>query len=255
MVVTYPGPGWQRVHGMSIVNGSHYKDAQQSRRTLDGNVAYDVVIHRVNHPWLSKASPRGLQDCLVQANYYVNATIIIFVTAHINNNVKTVEDWDDLRRLNGVFREFAKDYNSRNEKRTPNEVRHILIADVERYVETLFRYNAMKLGYNSTDDAEILADKRINPEKLNPHEWKIAMCCAERVKPGAQTCVQNNLFKDGLHLCMSRIGSRIEAALACLIDCVYNGNVMDKNMQLCEQACNDRFLSMQPIPDDEITTV
>ena len=30
---------------------------------------------------------------------------------------------------------------------------------------------------------------------------------------------------------------------------------MDKNMQLCEQACNDWFLSMQPIPDDEITTL
>ena len=174
------------------------------------------------------------------------------MTGHINNNVETVEDWDELRRINTVFREFAKDYNSRNETRTPDEVRHVLIADVGRYVETLYRYNAMKLGYNSTDDAEILADKQINPDKLNPQAWKIGMCCAERVEPGAAGCVQNNLFKDGLHLCMSRIGSRIEATLACLIDCVYNGDSENQSIHHCEQACNDRFLSMQPIPDNEI---
>ena len=255
MVVTYLGPGWERVHALSIANESHYKDAQQSRRTTEGDVAYDVVIHRVNHPWLSKASPKDLQDTLVQATYYLNATVIIFVTAHVNNNVQTVEEWDNVRRLNTVFREFAKDYNSRNETRTPNEVRHVLIADVERYVETLYRYNAMKLGYNSTDDAEIFADKLLNADKPTPHPRKIGMCCAERVEPGAAGCVQNNLFRDGMHLCMSQIGFRIEAALACLIDCAYNDKSTNKNISRCEQACNDRFLSMQPIPDNEIMTL
>ena len=239
---------------MSIVNESHYKDAQQSRRALDGNIAYDVLVHRVNHPFLSAASPRGLQDSLVQATYYLNATVIIFVTAHVSNNVQTVEEWDNVRRLNTVFREFAKDYNSRNETQTPNEVRHVLIADVERYGEELYRYNAMKLGYNSTDDAEILADK-IKTRFKRIYPLKIGMGCSERVEPGSRHCIQNSLFNDGMHLCMNRIGFRIEAALACLIDCAYNGDSTSKNISRCEQACNDRFLSMRPIPDDEITTL
>ena len=209
----------------------------------------------MNHPWLLQVSSEDLQDILNQATYYLNATVVIFVTAHVNNNVKTVEDWDNLRRINTVFQEFAKDYNSRNETRTPDEVRHILIADVERYVEELLRYNAMKLGYISTDDARINSDKRIIPEKLDPHEWKIAMCCAGQGKPGIRFCVRNNLSNDGIHFCMNRIGFRVEAALACLIDCAYNDNSTNKNMQLCEQACNDQFLSLKPIPDNEITTL
>ena len=249
------GPGWQRDHAISIVNESQYKDTQQSRRTSEVGIAYDVVVHRVNHPWLSKVSPEDLQDSINQATYYLNATVVIFVTGHVTNNVKTIEDWDELRRINTVFREFAKEYNSRNETRTPNEVRHVLIADVERYIETLYRYNAIKLGYNSTDDAEILADKLNPPNLQSPHPRKIVMCCAERVEPGAAGCVQNNLFNDGIHLCMNRIGFRIEAALACLIDCAYNSNNADETIQRCEQACNDRFLSMQPIPDNEIMTV
>ena len=249
------GPGWQRDHAISIVNESQYKDTQQSRRTSEVGIAYDVVVHRVNHPWLSKVSPEDLQDSINQATYYLNATVVIFVTGHVTNNVKTIEDWDELRRINTVFREFAKEYNSRNETRTPNEVRHVLIADVERYIETLYRYNAIKLGYNSTDDAEILADKLNQAESITPQPRKIAMCCSERVEPDAVDCVQNNLFNDGMHLCMNRIGHRIEAALACLIDCAYNDNSANKNISRCEQACNDQFLSMQPILDNEITTL
>ena len=248
------GPGWQRDHAISIVNESQYKDTQQSRRTSEVGIAYDVVVHRVNHPWLSKVSPEDLQDSINQATYYLNATVVIFVTGHVTNNVKTIEDWDELRRINTVFREFAKEYNSRNETRTPNEVRHVLIADVERYGEELYRYNAMKLGYNSTDDAEILADK-IKTRFKRIYPLKIGMGCSERVEPGSRHCIQNSLFNDGMHLCMNRIGFRIEAALACLIDCAYNGDSRSKNISRCEQACNDRFLSMRPIPDDEITTL
>ena len=204
------------------------------------------------YPWLSEVSSEDLRDSINQATFHLNATVVIFVTAHVNNNVKTVEEWDDLRRINTVFREFAKDYNSHIETRPPNEVRHVLIADVERYVEKLFRYNAMKLGYNSTDDAEIVADKLINPKKPTPNPWKIAMCCSVRVQPGGADCVWNNLFNDGLHLCMNRIGFRIKAALACLIDCVCHDNSTNKDIQRCEQACNDRFLSMRPIPENEI---
>ena len=209
----------------------------------------------MNHPWLLKVSSEDLQGIINLATSYLNATVIIFVTAHVNNLIKTVQEWEKFRPINTVFREFAKEYNSRNETRTPNEVRHVLVADVERYGEELYRYNAMKLGYNSTDDAEILADKKTMAKKGTAFPWKIAMCCSERVKPGAADCVQNNLFNDGMHLCMNRIGFRIEATLACLIDCAYNDNSANQSIQRCEQACNDRFLSMRPIPDDEITTL
>ena len=253
-VIHYAGLGWDTSHLPFILNESNFNDTQQSRRTANDNVAYDVVIQRVSHPWFQKVNKAELTDSIRLAEKHLSAKVVIYVTGHMNNNVRTVEEWDTLRKMNRDVRRFVKDYNSDRHHRKPGQIRYVLVADVERYADELFRYNAMELGYNSSDDHQIVADK-LNGHLQPPHApWKISMCCAERVKPGAPNCIRNNLFNDGLHLCMDTVGFRIEAVLACLIDCAYNSSEDETTLRHCERACNDRFMSLRPIPDNEIVT-
>ena len=241
-----------------LLNPAHYNSTGPIlRKSRIRFPAYDVLIHRISHPWKQTLHTDELWNCIELAQRNLNATVVIFVTAHLNNNIQTMDDWSNMQQMNHQVREFAKNYynsSSSSKPKSPDQVDHVLVADVGRYVDSLVWYNAERLGYSLSDNETIVMDKL----RMKKNPWTIAMSCAERVETRTRKCPQNNLFQDGMHFCMDRIGSRIHAVLACLLDCVYNTNDDDdedhraESIQQCEKACNDKFMSLRPVPKQDI---
>lgn len=229
-----------------------------------GDAGYDVLIHRLNHPWIYNISTTELDGILELASSRAKVSVVIFVTAHINNNVRSVEEWDGLRRLNDHAREYTKNYTDIMADPSGSSgigrVQHVFTADVDRYADELFRFNAAALDFDSTNDTAILS-MTFKRQKRNLYPNKVAMCCgAPPVKRRKNRCTQNDIFNDGMHFCMERSGPRIMGVFACLIACAFNkdddGQTADKKnaraVQQCADACNKKFMTLRPVPEAEI---
>ena len=275
------GEGWRPWHVEAIMNVTNYEGLENRKRfrhitKRKGTelVAYDVVVHRLNHPWKRSISLEELHDCLDLVEMHPKGRVVIFMTAYPNNNIMSQEDWNEMRAMNDFVKTFARNYSTyvkgkdkmqkhnlkakHTEKDNPFRVQHILIADVERYVNETYRYNADQLGYNGSDDSIFF--QRLRPDCTSPTScWarKVPMYCAERVPNNSKSCLANSLFQDGMHMCVERMGPRINGVLACLTACVYERPKMPNGrtpmpLEHCEKVCNDRFMTVNPISASDI---
>ena len=85
----------------------------------------------------------------------------------------------------------------------------------------------------------------------------IALVCAEKVPHMTHICKLNMFSMDGMHYCTKTIGSRVFAVMSCLLSCVYNNNDMSSSkgeshggLRMCEEKCNQQYMSLEPIPDN-----
>ena len=70
---------------------------------------------------------------------------------------------------------------------------------------------------------------------------------------------ENSITADGMHLCMNIVGQRINAGLACIMQCAYDNEQQhhhqestsegknDDNGWACATSCNDRFMSLEHV--------
>ena len=89
------------------------------------------------------------------------------------------------------------------------------------------------------------------------HSLSVAHVCAERVKDKSNNCRRNSITADGQHLCMNIVGQRINAGIACIMQCAYDNEQQhhqqstsddnNDNGWACATSCNDRFMSMEHV--------
>ncbi|KAL7572504.1 hypothetical protein ACA910_000329 [Epithemia clementina (nom. ined.)] len=119
---------------------------------------------------------------------------------------------------------------------------------------------ATNIYQNTEGNQRMSSNKSSNPKNQTP-----------------SPCIFNSISKDGMHWCFETIGGRVFAGLACQLACVYpkqryssqsdlvrssssisnnsngnNCNHMPSTVGECAQACNDKYMSLNPISKEEI---
>ena len=219
---------------------------------------------------------------------------IILTTLMFNNNVLSLNDWKDLLRINDMIRDISHNWDINK-----SGVKFVLVQDLGTFTNEILWMNARHLGYNVSYDP-VLAYDRADTEwengskfllhrlimknwKFNPsipmvcntppicipqvHElpngtiFKQDDVCDMNITADPFQCFFNRFSRDGMHWCMETIGPRYSASVACLLGCVYNGDVMAEytealddesttmmeHIRQCEMECNRRYMSLSPV--------
>lgn len=216
----------------------------------------------------SVTKERIMEEIDLVGKYFGVETVIIS-TLTFSNNVLTLDDWNGLLAVNEMIRQIAKSWEFSPTK--DNIVRWILVQELANFTNQIIWTNAKHIGYNIDLDfslngwdgmkAGFLLDRL---ERVSKYQWpsSIPMVCAERpIGTNVTSCVQNKVSPDGIHWCTSTLGPRYSASIACLLGCVYNGefgylfgvvdtfNIVNKTVRVCEDECNQRFMSLVPVDD------
>mmetsp|Transcript_5642 Transcript_5642/g.9925 ORF Transcript_5642/g.9925 Transcript_5642/m.9925 type:complete len:163 (+) Transcript_5642:93-581(+) len=143
--------------------------------------------------------------------------------------------------------------------------------DLYSYSVDLFVQNSIEIGIITKNKGEELQSKLSN--SVNPHEFlNLTMGLSEAFnhtmpirgqrqieRKIGHTCGDVNcntksmISYDGMHWCMRETGGRLNAGLACLIQCslMNNDETRDDVVRLCERKCNARFMSLVPLSWEE----
>lgn len=194
---------------------------------------------------------------------YLGAKTVILQTIPISNNIDTL---NELIVANRLIWKFSKEF-----EQTPT--RRLLVMDIGALSIFMFLANSMDIGIIEKNEGEELQSKLMNAKDSNEflnissllHDAfnytipfyrpngsimpgfvrKIGHAC------GDIECKQKSaLTKDGVHWCMDKTAGRINAGLACLLQC----GIMDENVhnqgsvQTCMNQCNHKYMSLVPIP-------
>ena len=203
----------------------------------------------------------------------IGANTIILQTIAINNNIYSI---DEVTIANERIWRFARDYESYSSgsNSTHPSKRQILVMDLFAYSAHMFLENSIGIGLvpsekgmelrhrmkrtQSTDyhyDAFLNVTLELN-EYFNSTDRKYRkggprkkgqMC-------GNSQCDKESIItNDGIHYCMDETGSRIDAVLACLIQCSLLKDDDDDHIRRnllrlnCERKCNKQYMSLEPV--------
>ena len=111
--------------------------------------------------------------------------------------------------------------------------------------------------------ADFLLERFEQVSKFQYPHSKPMVCAKMPNSTNVQSCVYNKISPDGMHWCTPTLGPRYSASVACLLGCVYNGelgylserensNIMNESVRACEDECNQRFMSLVPVDNDWI---
>ena len=203
---------------------------------------------------------------------YFGVETVIISTLTFSNNVKTLDDWEGIQKVNEMIRQIAKSWEFSPTKGI--SVRLILVQELANFTNQLIWTNAKHMGYDVDLDfsingwdgmkASFLLDRF---ERVSKYFWppSIPMVCSKRPNvTNVRSCVQNKISPDGGHWCTPTLGPRYSASIACLLGCVYNGEsgyllgvvdtfkIVNKSVRVCEDECNQRFMSLVPVDDEWI---
>ena len=247
----------------------------------------DAVIFRVMHGWMSveEITRERIIEAAMLANSILGAETIIFITAPFTNNVKDAHMYEGVCKVNEMIWDVAENWHHDH----PESI--VLVLDYAAYSNHVIWTNGIQLGYNISDpltvkDPQVFDNEgvymleRLNQKTCPP---SIPMVCNKMPtsESGGAYCERNILFNDGMHMCTETMASRIGAAVACLLGCVYNrkgqsssSSLVDSSVQLmqkesaattkletrimkiraCERQCNAQFSSVLPVKENWINT-
>jgi hypothetical protein len=251
---------------------------------------FDAMIFRIPHGWLTleQITHDTLVESLVLSNQIFGVRTILLMTLPINNNVKTMEELEQLHRVNSMIRDVVDhwpeyivgrqqpgEHTISESENSSRGIQHVLLLEFGKWATELTILNAQEnLGWNitstvthattnGTTNSSFLLD-RLGCQKFPP---SIAMACTNPdVQVGDCPCDRNMITIDGMHWCMEGIGGRLLGGMACLLQCpllLRNGSSNSTtsggdggssgedgsipNLKACEQKCNSRFMSLEPV--------
>jgi hypothetical protein len=237
----------------------------------------DVLVQRVTYPWtpLHNITQQSLESNTRVASQAFGMRTLIYVNMHFCNNVADLATYREFREKREVVRSFARNYvpSSANDA-----VRRVLVLDLDDFVDRLNEVNARSLGFDTASTpfeewmlgnwkGPIASDTSLGDGKeegrAKQHHY-IGQVCGEMVPHGSDFCLRNLIFLDGMHICPNAFAGRMNAGLACLIECAQADEDNDEanrqrgvsisdqsELRACERRCNNRFMSLIPILEGE----
>uniref|UniRef100_A0A7S2UQD4 Uncharacterized protein n=2 Tax=Attheya septentrionalis TaxID=420275 RepID=A0A7S2UQD4_9STRA len=275
-----PANNFSHVNGTRNMTSSAAKVNAYSCKQKD----FDVVVHQLPVEWIEnmyfdQSITNDVLDEVVGVSFnYLGASTIILQTIPINNNARSLDELVIVnRRIWDYARAFELNATKRNENSTGTTTipathrRRILVMDLYSYSVDLFVQNSIEIGIITKNKGEELQSKLSN--SVNPHEFlNLTMGLSEAFnhtmpirgqrqieRKIGHTCGDVNcntksmISYDGMHWCMRETGGRLNAGLACLIQCslMNNDETRDDVVRLCERKCNARFMSLVPLSWEE----
>jgi len=213
---------------------------------------FDAMIFVIPHGWMSlgQITKEKLIETTTRAHELFNVDTIIFTTIPFSNNIITVLDFQQMMETNEMIQRFCQEWN--REKADQTGVKNLMTLEIGNLVQGLMEDNASALGYNISNSTYWM--DRLQGGRFPP---SVAHICAERIESPSRECTRNAYSLDGMHLCMNTIGSRFSAAVACLLGCSYNGNLITNveinttniGLNHCSSTCNQQYMSLHPITE------
>jgi hypothetical protein len=224
--------------------------------------AVDVLVQRDNFPWvhLPMITPELLERNTALASELFHMEILVYVNFYFSNNVVDEASYKMFLDKREVVRNFVRAYVPP----VHSTLRRLLVLDMDRLVDLLNESNARSIGFNTTHQpfAKWMLSQTLGP--YDPHavyRKHIAQACGTFVPNHADACARNMIFTDGLHFCPSTFAGRVAAGLACLVQCAEQDRGDDPRrgdrgpdsfLRTCERACNNKYMSLDPIPLSEM---
>ncbi|KAG7363964.1 hypothetical protein IV203_037166 [Nitzschia inconspicua] len=205
---------------------------------------FDVMLFRIPHGWLTldTITQHNLHEAILLAHDLFGVNIVVLQTLFFNNNVRTMDELQQLHRTNDMIRRFVKEWN--------HSTVTVLLLDFGQWVDQLVHWNAQHMLQMDVRDTNYTLQRLGCFKKFPP---SLAVACATLENRTDCTCIRNRLSIDGMHWCMESMGGRILAATACLIKCSLLSQrqyqyhqQQQQSQQSCEQRCNDDFMSLKP---------
>jgi hypothetical protein len=226
-----------------------------------GNV--DVMVQRVTYPWipLAQITHQALERNTLLAAEMFGMETLVYVNMYFTNNVVDADAYNMFLEKKEVVRDFVRTYVPP----PTSGVKRLLLLDLDRLVDLLNERNARSLGI---DTAAQPFEEWMLSQTLGRYDPRavfrkhIGQVCGSIVPNHTASCDRNMIFVDGLHFCPSTFAGRITGGLACLVECAE----LDRNTQprhpdgdeqllllrKCERTCNDKYMSLEPIPRSEM---
>jgi hypothetical protein len=260
----FPQP-WNRSHVDGAMNGP-----PQPLETVD------VLVQRITFPWtpLRRITIEALERNNRMASEVFGMRTLVFVNFYFCNNVADPDMHRRFREKLQLVRNFTRTFVPQ-----PNStLQRVLLLDMDRLVDLLNEENARSIGYDVINEpfeqwmmshyrgplisTDTNATTTAEAPKATQHHYH-AQVCGERVPDNALSCVRNSIFFDGMHFCPSTVGGRVVSGIACLIECAERDesriqrleppeSAPDSFLRRCERRCNDKFMSLEPIPASEM---
>jgi hypothetical protein len=266
-------------------NGNGNDFGQSNKSDNNHNAAaegdFDVFVFRIPSPgWIpiSAITKESLTETITLANELFGIRKVILVTMHHNNNNLNAQMYKDMIHTNDMIRQFAHHWTTKrnsmssqhqqqnnNDNTTTNTnnsssnsngngVDAVYVLENGRLNDAMMEFNARMIGFN-TSTMSYIEEAYLDKIKVT-HSMSVAHVCAERVKDNSTNCRRNSITADGMHLCLNIAGQRINAGLACIMQCAYNNeqhhhqqSTSDDNDNgwACATSCNDRFMSLEHV--------
>jgi len=248
---------------------------------------FDIVVHQLPLEWevLTKAHPslnasltwEGLDETVRLSFDYLGASTIILQTSPIQNNVKNLKNlvlvnkriWDYARGFNANTYNATENFLNSSLGNTEVPKRKVLVMDLFAYSTFMFLQNSIEIGLISKEKGESLktslnqatnADAFLNLTMELDHDgvFNRTIKVGKIHRHVGQYCgdidcrKQSMISTDGMHFCLRETGGRINAGLACLVQCSINDEEgIKRKLRECEKRCNSNYMSLIPIPWEE----
>ncbi|KAL7476214.1 hypothetical protein ACHAW6_005108 [Cyclotella cf. meneghiniana] len=220
---------------------------------------FHAVVMRIPHGWidLNSITRETISEAVSLCHESFGAETVIITSLPLNSNVKSSSDWVKIIEINNMIRDIAKNWTMSTER---SGVRWVFVQEFANFTNQVLLFNAQHLGYNvSTPDFSVRDwenasyDAFLSQRLEGGCKWcpSIPMVCADIDAHGTrENCTRNKISPDGMHWCIEYLGSRVSASLACILGCVYNGNmesISESNVRQCVHECNNMFMTVLPI--------
>ena len=209
--------------------------------------SFDIVVVRVTHGWMSlrEITRERLTETVELSNEIFGATTVIVISLPFVNNVGSMEQLQEMKETNDMMRHFTRSWEAGR-----SGIRHVLLLEFGRYADLLLEWNARLIGYDTTRQRNYSMEFLAGIGRVPQVKKSIAQHCGQPVAIGSRGCPPNAVSMDGMHWCMKTLGGRFFAGLACLMQCATRNNDDDDvTLRDCEDDCNDRFMSLEPVDD------
>ena len=181
------GGGWLEKDTELLLNHQYRPslDVEVANHTILKTVQrFDVMLFRIPHGWLTldEITQETLVETIEMAHKVFGVRTIIVMTLYLNNNVKTMEDLNQMHRVNDMIRNVIGNWQDYIE---PNTIEHALLLEFGRWTDQLTELNAKLAGGLDLS----MANYTLERWSCSRYPPSIAMICTNPVQPGQCHCM------------------------------------------------------------------